>query len=576
MNSAERPPSFSLVDQPWIRVQYLDGDVKEVSLIGFFENAYRIKRLAHEDAIIDIAVFAMLEACFIRGFLRYLDSSEDAEAFFDDEGQVDIQAWLKHALQPNDSNLQPVLDYLNDPEIKPRFDLFHPEHPFMQVADLHTKQGKHSEASRIIFDSESNHFSIRAAEGKNSLTFADAARRLITAHAYDYSGIKSGAIGDPRVKGGKGYPIGTGWHGATGKVILHGQNMAETLLLNFPFTEVFATGLDEEGYSEFININTDLPVWERTPVDGAAQRQPAEETVQPTGVCDILTWQSRRIRLFPNADSVTGVLVSNGDKVSDKFIDGTNLFDPWTSYRYSKNQSKGKTDIWMPLQHAQERTLWKGIDALLAQSSAPGGQDKKPIKPRTFDGLRYFPRSKQVKVQLVGVVYGTQNAVIETTIDESLPIELALLTEEFAEHKAVITENAEKAVEASVRLGSLAGQLLVAAGKEYVFQADPTESALHRLEGEFREWLATISHESHPEELKRSWHVQAQKFLKREAERLIEAAPPKVHIGTLKEDNGKTVLTNAATAYRFYAKILKDTFPLAYPTTRKENPDEHE
>ncbi|MDT0189636.1 type I-E CRISPR-associated protein Cse1/CasA [Rothia terrae] len=561
-------PDFNLVERPWIRVQTQDGSLKELSLEELFSEGYTVHRLSHDDALIDTAVLAVLEAIFIRANLRYVTGNGGDK--FLDEDRFNTKAWVQHMLTEQPSNLEPVIDYLNDENIKTRFNLFHPEHPFMQVADLHTEKGAFSNISRIIFDSESDHFSIRADKGKQSLSLGEAARYLIATHGYDYSGIKSGAVGDTRVKGGKGYPIGTGWHGATGKVLLHGKNIVETLLLNMPFGESFA--LNEDGY--FTAYETDLPVWERSP-DTAAQREPDQETVQPTGVCDVLTWQSRRIRLFPHNNEVTGVLVSNGDKIPDKFVDATNRFDPWTGYRYSKNQSKKNLEIWMPLQHSPERTLWRGVEAFIAQTTAKG-EEKAPIKPATFTGLRYFPEKNHLSVQLVGVVYGTQNSVIETVIDETLPIELALLTEKYEKQKAAITENAAKSVEASVRLGSFSGRLLVAAGKEYIFQASATESALHRLEQEYKRWLRTITHESKPEDLKKSWQIAANNFLRAEANHLVAVAPPRVQVGRFQRNNNEESLISAATVHRSLVKSLKNIFPLAYPVPRKEKDNEQQ
>ena len=67
----------------------------------------------------------------------------------------------------------------------------------------------------------------------------------------------------------------------------------------------------------------DLPVWERPP-DTAAQDDdvpvreglPEKEDPRPSGPCDLYTWQSRRIRLFCDADGVYGVLIANGDRLT--------------------------------------------------------------------------------------------------------------------------------------------------------------------------------------------------------------------------------------------------------------------
>ena len=69
--------------------------------------------------------------------------------------------------------------------------------------------------------------------GISSISVAEAAQMVVHVMAYDYSGIKSGAVGDPRVKGGKGYPTGIGWAGWLGGTLLKGANLKETLLLNY-------------------------------------------------------------------------------------------------------------------------------------------------------------------------------------------------------------------------------------------------------------------------------------------------------------------------------------------------------
>src|SRR5699024_2697574 len=60
----------------------------------------------------------------------------------------------------------------------------------------------------------------------------EAARWLVHCMAFDISGIKSGAVGDPRVKGGKGYPIGIGWSGWLGGLYFEGDTLFQTLMLN--------------------------------------------------------------------------------------------------------------------------------------------------------------------------------------------------------------------------------------------------------------------------------------------------------------------------------------------------------
>src|SRR5699024_6516957 len=106
----------------------------------------------------------------------------------------EFDMWFSDALDDADDADDAVLEYLALWE--DRFDLLDPVKPFMQVADLHTKSGAFSEIQRIVPEAEDEYFTMRAGRGRDSLSFAEAARWLIYAQAYDYSGIKSGAEGD--------------------------------------------------------------------------------------------------------------------------------------------------------------------------------------------------------------------------------------------------------------------------------------------------------------------------------------------------------------------------------------------
>ncbi len=553
MLTSSKPEDFNLIDSPWITVKKLNHEELTLSLKETLAQAGSIRALAHEDALMDTAILGVLQVCFMRGHLAKIAQTQAIDTFRP-------TSWIKEQLKTETASQQPVLDYLNIPEIKERFNLFDKTRPFMQVADLQTSNGQSKPISTIIYDSNSDHFSMRASKGKESISYAEAACRLITAQAYDYSGIKSGALGDPRVKGGRGYPIGTGWYGNTGKIIIHGQNLLETLIFNSPIASMFALAYDATA-NPYYALFDDAPVWERSP-DTSSSRNSEGDPVTPTGPCDVLTWQSRRIRLIPNRGRVESVLVCNGDKISDRFIDAANRYDPWTGYRYSKNQSSKTQEVWMPLHHSPERTLWRGLEALITLKDQSEGSQQ-PKKPETISQLgKYFPAEHPIKVQLVGAVYGTQNALIEGSINQILPLELASLSENYPEHQSCILESARKTMDAAVLLGQYAGQLLRAAGAEYSFQPKPTEAVLHRLENDFRSWLASISSQQSTEENKKSWQLIASAVLSQEIERLAAGAGRKAAIGTI-DSTGK--LLNTATAQGYAYRSLKKIFPLAYP-----------
>ena len=556
-------PDFNLCNEPWIPVLYISGQTQEVSLKQLFDESNSIRKIHSGDATTDVAILGVAVVIFFRAVLE--NKEEYGELY------REPKKWIQNISLGGSEQLYFVQDYLK--KYQDRFNLFDAERPFMQVADLHTSKGEVKPVSRLVLDSESEYFSMRAEQALTSLSYAEAARYLVTVQAYDYSGIKSGAVGDPRVKGGKGYPLGVGWYGTTGKIIIHGENLIETLLYCIDYEQLLNVE-KVKGKSHRIALQ-DKSVWERELPDTAAPRaykggdptKYKDEPAPAVGMCEILTWQSRRVRLFPENGRVTGVLVSNGDK----WFDRNTYTDPLTAYRFSKNQSTQTNPVWMPKAHSAERTLWRGVDALLMRlDSSQIKQDKPAPVIRQISSGKYFPAGAKANVQLVGMVYGNQSAVIEGTIDESLSLELALLTEQGARISTTVRENIQITMDAAIALGQYAGNLLRAAGKEYEFRPSVTESILHRMEDEFRSWLADLSVSDDVSTQAAKWQSKVRRILEDEADQLAVSAGPKAAIGTIYDEQ----LYTTAKARRQFGGRLYKLLNLAYSSTPTEKKEE--
>ena len=549
-------PDFNLCNEPWIPVLYVSGQTQEVSLKQLFDESNSIRKIHSGDATTEVAILGVAVAIFFRAVLE--NTEEYGELY------REPKKWIQNISSGGSEQLYFVQDYLK--KYQDRFNLFDAERPFMQVADLHTSKGEVKPVSRLVLDSESEYFSMRAEQALTSLSYAEAARYLVTVQAYDYSGIKSGAVGDPRVKGGRGYPIGVGWYGTTGKIIIHGENLIETLLYCIDYEQLLNVE-KVKGKSHRIALQ-DKPVWERELPDTAAPRaykggdptKYKDEPAPAAGMCEILTWQSRRVRLFPENGRVTGVLVSNGDK----WLDRNTYTDPLTAYRFSKNQSTQTHYVWMPQTHSAERTLWRGADALLTRLSSSQEKQNKPATViRQISSGKYFSPDTKTKIQLVGMVYGTQSSIVEETIDESVTLELGILTEQGAEISAMVRDNIQLTMDASIALGQYAGNLLRAAGKEYEFRPSVTESILHRMEDEFRSWLADLSVSDDVSAQAAKWQSKVRRILESEADQLAVSAGPKAAIGTIYDEQ----LYNTAKARRQFGGRLYKLLPLAYSST---------
>jgi len=330
--------SYDLTRQAWIPVRRIDGSLEELSLREVFDQAHTLTAVTGELPTTGLALLRLLLAVLQRTVQACRPTLDTPRAVWQD-------LWDCGRLPAQD-----VIRYLDT--WADRFDLLSSTVPFLQVADLRTAKGEVSELSKLVADVPNGapFFTGRSGEALARLGFAEAARWLVHCQAFDPSGIKTGAVGDPRVKGGRGYPIGTAWCGAIGAVVLEGRSLHETLLLNLPLTRDNGDALPSE----------DRPVWERTPLTETEENGGGRV---PVGPADLLTWPSRRVRLVHDDRAVTGVLICNGDpcQQQDAFA------EPMTAWRRSETQEKklGRPTVYMPASHDAQRSLWRGLAALL-------------------------------------------------------------------------------------------------------------------------------------------------------------------------------------------------------------------
>lgn len=543
-------PQFSLIDDDWIRCRRLDGDLVEMSLTTLFATAGSIRSISGDSPIQDYAVLRVLLPIFWRAHRRDPDLSHGGEA----ERYSDWWEERHEALIAGGPD-STVLEYLS--KYRDRFNLVGPT-PFMQVGSLETASGRYSPIRRLQPDTESDFFSLRSGPGIESLSLAEAARWIIAIQATDASGIKSGAIGDPRVKGGKGYPIGSGFTGLTGGVIIHGRSLAETLLLNTVPAMVFGASSAD-----------DLPAWERDP-DGPAERP----LPTPTGPNDLLTWQSRRIRLILEGDRATGVLVSNGDKIPDA---GANVMgDPMTAYRFSTAKSKKGRRVFYPRQHDVERTIWRAVGPLLMRSGIeidlPKGAEppKPPETIRHLGALRdngFLAPDMAINIELIGIGYGAQSSTISQVITTGLALPPGVFDNSDTAVSQTVVDAARAATESSKLLGIYAGQLLQAAGGDYEFQSAKATQLLDALEPDFRSWLPKVQRDSLDHDISHWQGAVYDRTLLRAAE-LLRSSGPAALIGRYVSED---YLLTAGTAFSQLDRKLRTTLNrLPTPASKKD------
>lgn len=536
--------SFNLLDEPWIVVLAEDGRERAVSILELFERAPRLSVIGGEVATQAFAITRLL--------LAFLHRALDGPANQDEWAQL----WRQPELP-----MTRIAGYAA--RVRNRFDLFDARAPFFQVPELRTKKGEMSGLEKIVADVPNGEpfFTTRSAASLARIAPAEAARWLVHAHAFDPSGIKSGAAGDRTVKNGKGYPIGTGWAGQLGGVLVQGTNLRETLLLNLITRDV----------RTYVRIGgeRDVPPWERDP-DTAAR----EDDRPPAGAIQLYTWQTRRIRLSGDARGVTGVVLSNGDRVTPQNRQG---LEPHTAWRYSEPQSKReKETVHMPLRHEPTRSVWRGLAAMLPSISPRRGSSGKPparLAPGVLQWLcdlvqnELLPESFVIRLTVYGAEYGAQNATFAEIVEDVLPMSVVLLREDNPEAGKTAEGAVADTEGAARRLWRFAENLAQAAGAEPKSGAgDHARELLYAaVEQPFRDWLAGLGPRTDLAQERQAWQRAVRAACGPIAAELIAQAPSAAWTG--REINQRTITVPLAELW--FTKALRKELPAAYIRTEE-------
>ena len=515
-------PDYNLLDEAWIPVRLLDGSVRKMGLLDVLRNTNEITDLACELPTQKIAIQRILLAICYR--VTSLESAKDWRRQWDagaptDEAIAYLERW------------------------RDRFYLFGGPRPFMQAPDLRTAKDAVSGLEKIIADIPNGEqfFTTRNTRAIARIPADEAALWLVHAHAYDPSGIRSGAVGDPDVKGGKGYPIGPSWCGQTGTVLLKGKNLDETLVLNLvPFDSGSLQGPDPMG-------DKGACTWEAEYVETARRRDFSRDgDPDPAGISipRLFTWHSRRIRLVGDRSGVTGVVLAQGDKLAPQNMQ---RFEPMSLWRYSMPQSKKfREHTYMPRKHEPGRALWRNLPGILPGLRTVDGFDKtEQTEFLSSQTLSFHKRIEQgpateypvrVRVEAVGVTYGPQEATFEDLYHDELSFSTALLKEKGPGLPDLIDSQVRGTEQVASHVGVFAANLARAAGQSGEGAGDGARSRAKEqffalVDDPFRRWLAQLDGDSDVDVVRGEWHEEVRRIVRLLVKRLADGAPPSATIG---------------------------------------------
>lgn len=175
---AGRNSSYNLLDEKWIPVTFCDGTAGDVSLTGLLADASGIQTISGELPQMKFAIMRLALAILYR-----MQSMPDAS-------RGELVALWSSMWESGEFDREYLLDYLDF--VHDRFYLFDDEVPFYQVAGLSYLSGETGPVSTIVPDvpkADRFLFCMKAPQCVDTLTYAEAARYLVMAHAYDISGI---------------------------------------------------------------------------------------------------------------------------------------------------------------------------------------------------------------------------------------------------------------------------------------------------------------------------------------------------------------------------------------------------
>jgi CRISPR system Cascade subunit CasA len=401
---------FNLVEEPWIPV-LKDGRVVEVGIREALLRAHELTRIETPSPLEEAALHRLLLAVLHRALMgpRRLE---------------DVLDWWRDRRFPE----KPITSYLD--RFHDRFFLFHPEAPFLQVADL--PEENPLPWSKLLPELASGNnptlFDHTTEENVPKASYAQAARALLVHQAFALGGL----LRRFGVASAKDTPVAR-----PALFLPTGGNLLETLLLNLvPY-------VPEE----------DAPIWEVSPLrladlEGAKTKWPL------SGRTRLYTWPARGVRLLDEGDGVR--FMGYGPGVEP--LEAPHR-DPMVAQRLD---SRGNL---VALRLSEERSFWRDFSAMLPRQ---GGKVAATVEHAdNLQGeLEEEGLEGRILLRVVGQV--SDQAKVLDVRREVYPLPPGLLSPKGE-------ENLEKALKAAEELGRGLQDLALRVARAVVGERDRKE-----------------------------------------------------------------------------------------------------
>lgn len=537
---------YNLLEERWVRVRGQDYTVQEVPLPDALLHAHEYRDLAGELPTQDAAMLRLLLAVLHTVFSRVDENGTPAPFEETDDALTRWEELYRLGHFPE----APIRAYLE--QWRDRFWLFHPERPFWQVPEA--KIGTEYTASKLNGElSESSNklrlFSSYAGEGKEGLTYAQAARWLLSVNGYDDTSAK------PK---GKGLPsVGAGWLGKLGYIQAQGNNLFETLMLNLTLLQ---DGVKLWGENQ--------PCWELDEPRSAERT----EIALPDNPAQLLTLQSRRLLLNREGETVTGFTLLGGD-----FFARENAFAEqmtvWRDPDAKKSKKTGQVTF-VPSRHDPAKQFWREFPAVFCEK---GESVRRPGVVRWVEMLQNAPdcpleRKRLIRFAISGMKYGDKDFFVNDSFSDSLTFQAGILDEIGRPWQSRIVREIERCEQTAALIGRFAQELAIAAGDRNENAGGAVRAQFYfAVDQPFRQWLQAIDPEQDdPDEAVLRWQAQARSIAEKLGKQMVmEAGNAALKGRRIVVDKDKkterTILYTAPKAYNHFRARLWEIYPKTEP-----------
>ncbi|MHB0858471.1 MAG: type I-E CRISPR-associated protein Cse1/CasA [Anaerolineae bacterium] len=443
--------SFNLLDEAWVPCVALSGKTQELSLRDALVQSHAYRELGGENPLVTVSLYRLMLAILHRVF----ETGDEPEPWRD--------LWTRR--QWDADALDAYLNRWHD-----RFDLFDTTRPFYQCR--HPAANPKSVISLVQECASGNNPTLfdHSSEAQGmALSPAAASRAVVAAQAFGLAGLSPVS--------GERFTDGPAARGIT--LLVQGDTLFETLMLNlipYPCKDVLGTRPER-----------DCPAWE---MDDPY----APVTRTPNGYLDYLTWQTRRVLLFPEDGP-------NGPVVRDMVLGpglrfAVNPLDPLKHYRVGRDPKQG----WLVLRFEEDHALWRDSAALFQIPPLVQRGQGRHLPPHALSWLQLLIEQdisglnvRQTK-RLIGLGMANDQAKVEFYRREEMPFPLCFLeNQDLGKHvESALSESEDVGRQLWGALSSLAVQVLFhkeGAGLSRQ-EGEQRDALLRAWAGERRYWAA--------------------------------------------------------------------------------------